>query len=139
MNRATTIAELFDGTEVLVFGRKVPANEQFAEYNRLRCLHPRVHADYKELTIQEEHGEPKSISFAKSEVDSRPTEFQYRLAGYTGEYEKGFRIDPVFDAKLKQEQEAKELAEREAKAQADAKLKQEQEAKDKTAAKQKHK
>jgi len=63
MTRATTIAELYDGTEVLVFGRKVPADKQFAEYNRLRCLYPRVHADYASLTIQEEHGEPKSISF----------------------------------------------------------------------------
>ncbi len=64
MNRATTIAELHDGTEVLIFGRKVPIQEQIAEYNRLRVLYPMVHADYKELTIQEEHGNPKTITFA---------------------------------------------------------------------------
>lgn len=65
MNRATTTALLFDGTEVLVFGRHTtPIEKQIAEYNRLRVLHPRIHADYKELTIQEEHGEPRTISFA---------------------------------------------------------------------------
>lgn len=70
MKTAITTAETHDGKEVLLFGRSVSLPEQRQEFNRLRVLHPRVHADFSAVTYQEEDGRPERLTFVKAEASA---------------------------------------------------------------------